>query len=435
MSFPKDIRFNGSVTLNTLIRDINIPATLLISDSKIELSVVTNEIIESNPYSIYGVFGILGDVTLEKCFHESTENHENHNVQVYLAEEIYIGKHLMLPDDFIFDELSVDVQRLFDWVAPPFPESSEEGDLIHLTYQTTVDRILYKGNDFLVTYGIGFTKKWTRESLTDTIHRPTWLRITNLDKLPKWHLLYTLIETLKLLHFLGNIDTTVSSSIYLKKGGSEVRYMSNSNGPVYNPSSKLPVIKYEDIKDHISSIFYKWFSLNRIELSVDNVLEKSINPHLSDENYFLNACFAIETLHRSFWNYKPHDSLEIKKVIDSILQSIQNEGIKESIQNVLSHANAPSFRLRLTEFLEDFSFILGSDKNDSSSYIGKIVVSRNSLVHGLEDKREFSKEEMYHAATLLEMIIRINIYRLIELPELVIDKYRESCKRMHSELF
>ncbi|MFC3971662.1 HEPN domain-containing protein [Maribacter confluentis] len=171
----------------------------------------------------------------------------------------------------------------------------------------------------------------------------------------------------------------------------------------------------------MNEIIHNWFDKKDLHTSIELILEKTINTQLSHENYFLNNCFAIETLHRRFNNYKLFDKSEFKSIKENILKSIENNDLRKLIENNLAHINEPNFRNRLTNYEADFSHLLPENQN-VKNYISKIVKTRNYLVHRGNSKNIFEEFDMLYASFFIETVVKINVYRILGIKNKLIEK-------------
>lgn len=190
-----------------------------------------------------------------------------------------------------------------------------------------------------------------------------------------------------------------------------------------------PELNFEDIEFELKDIIDKWINEKEIHTSVDLILEKAKNNKLSRENYFLNSCFALEIFHRRFMNYKLFESNKIAEIKETINNTVQDKDIKTALVNSLSHVNDPNFRKRLESFSADLKRLLHNDWN-VDKYIGKIVKTRNYLVHRGSSNGTFESFEMLYAAIFVETLVKINIYRILKINEDTINRTIDKSSRL-----
>lgn len=135
-----------------------------------------------------------------------------------------------------------------------------------------------------------------------------------------------------------------------------------------------------------------------------------------------------------FKNYNLFEKTEFKTIKEGILASIEDEDIKVIIGNSLAYINEPNFRKRLSDFKPDFSSVLPVDWN-VEDYIGKIVRTRNYLVHRGSDKKIFDKFDMLYASIFIETIIKINVYRVLGIKESLIEKLLKETGNSVKEMY
>ena len=205
--------------------------------------------------------------------------------------------------------------------------------------------------------------------------------------------------------------------------------ISKSNSNKIQLSISVINIDFRQIEDNIEEIIKAWYENKNLNSSVDLIIEKFLNPKLSRENDFLNSCFAIETFHRRIKKIEVYEKSEFKKIRKSILDNIGNDEIKKFIDEKLSFANEPTFRARLFDLKTHFEYILPSNV-DIGDYIGKIVKTRNFLVHRGDSNNTFDNFDMFYAARYIESIVRICVLIELKVPEDIILKI-QNCNKTH----
>lgn len=180
-----------------------------------------------------------------------------------------------------------------------------------------------------------------------------------------------------------------------------------------NPSFDF-VFSYNDLIDSYQNIFECWFNNKKLEDSINLISEKSFLK-LSGETYFLNTCFSLETLHRKHFKNYVYEEENYEQLRIGIIEKLNPEEKKLFLEK-LQFANEPSFRSRLKDFNKDFAISLKGDYK-ANNIIGKIVDTRNYLVHRGEKKNILENIEMTKVAKVIENVVKINIFRLIGVDE------------------
>jgi len=176
------------------------------------------------------------------------------------------------------------------------------------------------------------------------------------------------------------------------------------------------LFNFHDFGRKYSLMFKKWFSLHdKIKSIIPsyNALIYSKDTYL--EYHFLGLIHSIEGLYRilinkNYMNTKKYEKEIAEKLISAIPQTI-NKNHKESLKSKIKYGYEYSLRKRLTEMYQDYCNKLGLDFNSVKSDIGKIIDTRNYLVHqdnSLKSKASTGNELLrltYQLKKIMEFII------------------------------
>jgi hypothetical protein len=228
-------------------------------------------------------------------------------------------------------------------------------------------------------------------------------------------------KTKLLISFLGNHHSG-TDLFYLKQD--KIIY-ENQDSPLtlrfYSTSLSLInnfnfdfVFSYDDLVDDYQEIFSSWFENDKMQESINLLIQKNFLK-LSPENYFLNTSFSLETLHRTHFKNNVYEIEEFEEIKKGIIEKL-SPAEKKLFIDKLQYANEPSLRKRLKYFKDDFSLVLKGDYN-VNNLIGKIVETRNYLVHRGDKKDVLEINQMPAIAKVLENIVKLNIFRLIGVNE------------------
>lgn len=396
-------------------------ARLSISNERIEIEFSSNKTYYGIIKTIIGVFNGFGRVTLVNCQNIGTSSGAGADVRKFSADYLFKGEFIKNPESFYFDRVSIEMTGLLDWTKISTINNNLFTDR-KLTIEDTDIIEIYNSDNFSIEIFSSNEINYKIENNQITIKENVGLKIKSSNgDINIWDYLDLIGELKKILFILSNKSTKIDSTNFYKENKKPVTLYWIGNNSLGSPSPMNPRIKFEDIKPNLNNIIHNWFEKDDLHISIELILEKSINTKLSDENYFLNNCFSIETFHRRFKNYKLFNKDEFKEIKKGILDSIQETNIKELISNNLAHINEPNFRKRLLDFQSDFSKILPKELN-TEEYITKIVKSRNYLVHRSSTKKIFNKLDMYYASIFIETVIKINVYRVLGVNEDLIEK-------------
>ncbi|WP_405398913.1 HEPN domain-containing protein [Maribacter sp. Asnod2-G09] len=391
---------------------------LSLSQDTIEIEFPSTERNFNNIKTIIGVFNGIGKITLVNCQNTGRSSGAGGVIKKYNVEYLFKGGHIHKPESIYFDNVNIKMSGLLDWTKI----SSLNFDGKDL-YVKDVDRItIYKSDNYTIeifpSHNISLKREFNEINFTENIT----LKISSLNKdINVWDYLHLIKELKKILFILTNRDTKIDDTTFNKKEELSITLFWPGSNSLGSPSYINPKITFDDIRLELNEIIHNWFDKKDLHTSIELILEKTINTQLSHENYFLNNCFAIETLHRRFNNYKLFDKSEFKSIKGSILKSIENDNLRKLIENNLAHINEPNFRNRLTNYEADFSQLLPENEN-AKDYISKIVKTRNYLVHRGSCKDIFEEFDMLYASFFIETIVKINVYRILGLKNKLIEK-------------
>jgi hypothetical protein len=379
------------------------------------------------PY-ILGTFNGLGKVTFFKCQNSGSSSGSGASQKKYSAQFLFIGDYLPNPEDKYFEYVQIAVKGLYSW--------TKISSIINDVYESKTIRIedspnilIYSCNDYIVELYSNVNYSFKRKNNEISLKENVGIKILSKNRvLNVWEYLELLREFQKLFFILGNVDTQIDKVFFCD--GSDYPVTLNWHGykAIGLPSPTNLALQFHDIVPELQSIITNWINKKELQTSIDLILEKSKNSDLSVENYFLNNCFAIETLHRRYMNFRIFDESEFKSIKKKILEDIENIEVKEILSNNLAHINEPNFRRRLKDFSEIFNKVLPGDF-ELDQFITRVVKTRNFLVHRSSDKNTFAKFEMLYAAIFIEIIVKVNIYRLLEIKEPLIDNALQSTSR------
>ena len=396
---------------------------LTISENLIEIEFNSSLRTTSNVSVIKGVFSGLGTVTFLNCSVSGTSLGSGADLIKYSSEYMFKGIHFNEINELSLDRVYVEMIGLHRWIKLP----NINNDLYSnnaLTIEGVEDIEIFQNDEFSLEFCPYYSQHLRREDNSTTIITKVSLRIKSKIEIDFWKYLNLIDEVKKIIHLLSNESTKSDSITFYTDDNVEVKLFSEDNNSISGNSFTNSSLKFSEITN-LHSLFDNWFKNRNIQTSIDLILEKSKNNKLSRENYFLNNCFAIETFHRRFKNFKLYKPSEFRDIKKQILINIEKSEIRSTIENSLAHLNEPNFRRRLLDFKDDFDSILLKEIM-SEEYITKIVKTRNSLVHRSSDKNTFDDFDLLYSAIFLENLVKINILRLIGVEDELLEKYNSN---------
>jgi len=394
-------------------------ARLSLSNERIELEFSCGSTQHQSISQIFGIFNGLGKVTLIDCKNIKMSSGAGTELLVYSAEYLFNGEFINDPFSKSFSKVNIIMPSLLDWTKLNSIENNVWTEN-KISIKDKITKEIYNSDKFSIELFTSNSVKTQKIHNKISITENVGLTIESNENINVWEFLNISRQIKKMLHILGNIDTHIESYIFDAKNEPTFLYCQD-NLSLGKPSTLTPKIKFSDVEMNFDKIIYNWFNNLDIQTSIDLILEKTTNNHLSRENYFLNNCFSIETFHRQFKNYKLFKPAEFKIVKNKILSAIDDKDISLLVRNNLAHLNQPNFKNRLIDFNDDFIQLLPEDF-ESEQYIRKIVKTRNYLVHRGSDKNTFDRFDILYCAIYLEALIKINIFRVLEINEAAINK-------------
>lgn len=403
-------------------------ANLTVDNDKITIQFASYQHHHSVLDTLFGVFNGLGKVTLIHCENINSVSGGGGKVVTYSAELLFIGEHINDFKNHYFDHVNIVMTGLFDWIGS-YSIINDLRDTNTVRIDPIPDLCIYDSEKISIV--VFSTNQVKKEHVNNqiTLNENSGIRILSKNcDLSIRDFLHLINEIKKLILILSNHDTKIETTNFYSKTSKRVVSLAwNGNKSIGTPPPMSPLLNYHEIKYDLPNIIGKWFEIEEMQVSIELILEKTLNQTLSWESQFLNSCFSIETYHRRFLNYKLFDLSEFKKIKRQILSTIDNHDIKQLIDNNLAHINEPNFRNRLTDLESDFVSLL-PDTISPADYIRSIVKTRNYLVHRGERKNVFNEFDMLYSAFYLETIVKINVFRTLGIEEAVIQKLLPNLK-------
>jgi hypothetical protein len=301
-------------------------------------------------------------------------------------------------------------------------KTSIKGDLIFenkIEYLGTQKFDLYKSDDIELSASLHCKQSFSRKKIN--IEEYIELNFLANNNLNLFDLINYYRKVKILLNFFGQ-HHVANDYFYLKENSIIYEnqdeplimklYTSTVNF-INNPNFNFN-FSYDDLTGCYQGIFDSWFNNSKLEDSINLISEKSFLK-LSSETYFLNTCFSLETLHRKHFKNSVYNEKEYDEIRKGILGKL-NEKEEKLFLEKLQYANEPSLRNRLKDFNDDFLITIKGEYN-LNKLIGKIVSTRNYLVHRGEKRDVLENIQMLEISKAIENIVKINIFRLIGIDE------------------
>lgn len=411
----------GSCFFPNLPKQIIESARLVVNDESYEVELPNNGLGYLDREIICGTFNGIGQITFINCTLFSGHGGVGGSSMKFRAE-FCISDHFTTIKELVFQEVEVFIPALFKWLQiHSIKTNLMFGDDKFVKLEEPEDIQICEVNGFTLTliFYSSFNAKMREGEVTLKEGAGINLKSTSTAKHLREYV-EVISNFRKLLFFLTNAPCQVDSITLFNSNESNIKLHTNQFKPFNSSINYLRNFTYQNLKPDLEKIVSRWFGDQQIHVSLDLILEKSLNNGLSRENFFLNSCFALETLHRNFQDYKLLPQNQFKKLKEQLLKNLNPEETV-FVKNKLSHFNSPSFRERLMSYKEDFNSLIPMEL-DAEEYIASIVRTRNFLVHRSSQRNVFDSFEMLYAAIHLDGIVKLQVFKLLEVDENTIKK-------------
>lgn len=358
--------------------------TLFIDNGEIDLKLLDCSDLPKGRFTVHGVATNGKKITLYKCFATNQTRSFPGIPSVILTANYYFeGDHLN-EESLLFESAYIKFTFLDKWLDVGGYEISSDSDFendISVKYKLPEAIIFYEDEQvkfsFLFQYYSPlFTPthdcQITQESLIQIEHKSTF----SLDVF--WGYVAAIKSFLTLAFFSEpNIEKlsfkkeeTVFKTIYDGQNKSEPKPKSHRRHFLFD---------YKTIQAECSTIFCKWYELNKsIEPVMNILLEMFGTRNIISENKFLNVMQAIETFHRRTRNNKKEDDSSFQSKISEII-SASPEDHKAWLKEKLLYSNEPNLKERLEELFSEIDTAL----------IEHLFPNHNTLITQAKDTRNY----------------------------------------------
>lgn len=171
------------------------------------------------------------------------------------------------------------------------------------------------------------------------------------------------------------------------------------------------IIKFSYIEDSFETCIQTWSAKKELLEPIIHYFVEAHEKGFHVPMSFLKVVQAIEAFSRRMRNNKIWSDKEFEEMIERITLQVQDEDDKKLISGIIS--NEPRLRQRLNEILSEVNDIFEIPSKKRSSYIYKIVNTRNYFTHfdeSLKDKI-LDVNTMYYIANYLKLVLRVLLLR------------------------
>lgn len=398
---------------------------LEVSESKVIVEIPGKQLHNIKFDILNGYFSNYGKVTIIGAnFYSSAGFLEAYGVTKYKVKYLLKGIIFNELAEINFSRAYIEIPSLSDFYSNTLINQSHHENALSLTIKEPEDIKVIDIDNFSLLISIGTYIQQQPNSVK--IDETFKLKITSTEKDISLLDFFSIINRfqdfmLLILNYSPNIKsiTFYKDNHYHNNVGVKIpipiELITNFHNIDYERNLNYNEIKYSSVNDALGNMLLHWYKNTDLHVSIDLLTEKKHNRELSRESYFLNSCFAIEIFHRRLYNGTEYSKDTFREILKNIFESIEDKNVLSFIKSKLQYANESSFRKRLKFFEDDLLRILPESVN-VSSFISKVIDTRNYLVHRSSKKNTFEGLELFFASKYIESVLRIHFLKTIDCP-------------------
>lgn len=191
--------------------------------------------------------------------------------------------------------------------------------------------------------------------------------------------------------------------------------------PFAQPKPEIQVLemlfRYKSIDHQFEEILSRWLENYKISEPAFNLYfatKSNLKTYL--ESRFLSLTQALEVFHRSRSGEKQFPEKQFRKLVNALLNAVEDTGEREFLKVRLKYANELSNRKRIKRLIKPMGCLLG-DRKEQNCFVSKVVDTRNYLTHF--DKQLAARaargEELWKLYRKLEALIQLHFMLIIGL--------------------
>ncbi|WP_313533241.1 HEPN domain-containing protein [Exiguobacterium sp.] len=382
---------------------------------------------------IHGVLSNGSEVTLINSVKTSERwGFPGFPISIWKASFTVIGGHYDNIEDLIISEIRADYNGLNFWLnnRPFHIHPRQESNEVSMHYQMPeVTRIQLSNSNIEFTYK---TETSGDQISNFTVKQKEFVKFSfdegvvyneALDTVNDFSNFLTLCigETIDCRNFFAKDNEGNSITLLLPKRQEEINMIKDHE----------IIIKFSYIQDSFRECLEAWTTkkelLEPIIYYFVEAHEKAFHVPMS----FLKVVQAIEAFSRRMRNNKIWTDEEFDELITRITSELEEED-KALVSGAIS--NEPRLRKRLQSIFSEVNNIFEISSNKRSSYINKIVTTRNYYTHFDERLRHniLDVEKMYYLTKYMKFVLRILLLRELGIDEdLIKNRMLQNSEFMH----
>jgi len=171
------------------------------------------------------------------------------------------------------------------------------------------------------------------------------------------------------------------------------------------------IIKFSYIEDSFETCIQTWSAKKELLEPIIHYFVEAHEKGFHVPMSFLKVVQALEAFSRRMRHNKIWSDEEFKEMIERITLQLHAEDDKKLISGLIS--NEPRLRQRLNEILSEVNDVFEISSKKRSSYIYKIVNTRNYFTHFDESLKEkiLDVDTMYYITKYLKLVLRVLLLR------------------------
>ena len=344
------------------------------------------------------IIGIIDDglITLDKCYYGNrTIRGSGISTTTIHAIRAFIGVNYKKKEKLTFTKFTFSVEGLDEWLwISGFQTEHNREDMSRSIHFRPPEEIALNLPDGIE---VKFIFSWTDSpSLTEAhITQKAHISLVSKELRPIEDFLDLVFKLHNFLCFaIGKIVSLDSVTGYSSEITQEYQDGKKSEIPIkiYYQSEPFSEAKpevyrhellfhYRDVADQLEEILTKWVQNYEVSEPAFNLYFATISGGQKYlDGKFLSLTQGIETLHRRNFQETQMPEDKFRNLIDTILNAVPDDGQRQWIDEKLKYANELSLRKRIQRMIEPFKDLFGKARK-RSSFISKIVVTRNYLTH------------------------------------------------------
>lgn len=335
-------------------------------------------------------------ITLNKCYFTQLEGNLGSANVTYVIQTFFVGSYFQNEDEIKFSKINVKFSKLNTWIQTHGFKSEIERPSTYVHKYTSPQNITVKIDEQL-SFSIVFGFSTTIE------HEPKKRRLMEqdvsinlfvdeeLDLLKFWKIVHHLRHFISLgilapenvaaligftnrfTHQVGQQQEMDEIKIYWSKGNSP-------NNSYVNLTNMM--FSFEQIQNNFENYIKKWFELRETLGIVANLYFGTLyNPQSYINEKFFNIVASLESFHRIYRDDKTWSEEHFEQLKSTIGNAITDNEDREKIMGKIKYANELTLRNRLKQIINEYNFVLTSERGFDNSFIDLVVETRNYYAH------------------------------------------------------